>query len=394
MFVSASLTQHLSGVFCYISMQHQKLYRAVAILGLLVLIVVILFYAKPFLVPLTFAAVLSMLLLPTTRWFQARGLHKGLAPVLSISLLVGFFAVVIAFFTWQMSDIAENAGKLETQVSKKYEQAKQFINEQFKIPPKKQEQMIKEQQKSSGGKMGTFVAGFLGGITGFLGNTLLVLVYIYLFIFFRGRLKGFVIRLVPEQEKSNALTVIDKSQQVSAKYLSGLFLMIVCLWIMYGIGFTIVGVENALFFAVICGLLEIVPFVGNLTGTALTLAMSLVQGGGTEMIIGILVTYGLVQFLQTYILEPLVVGAEVSINPLFTIVGLIAGEMLWGIPGMVLAIPLMGIAKIVFDHVEPLKPYGYLIGQDKEEGESGFKKKLKGWMSKLKNATSGSAMGK
>jgi len=367
-------------------MQQQKLYRAVAILGLLVLIVVILIYAKPFLVPLTFAAVLSMLLLPSTRWLQSKGVHKGIAPVLSISLLVGFFAIIIIFFTWQMSDIAENAGKLETQVSKKYMEAKQFINEQFKITPKKQEQMIKEQQESSGGKMGSLVAGFLGGITGFLGNTLLVLVYIYLFIFFRGRLKGFVVRLVPEEDKSNALTIIDESQQVSAKYLSGLFLMIVCLWIMYGIGFTLVGVENALFFAVVCGLLEIVPFVGNLTGTVLTLSMSLIQGGGTDMIIGILVTYGLVQFLQTYILEPLVVGAEVSINPLFTIVGLIAGEMVWGIPGMVLAIPLLGMAKIVCDHVEPLKPYGYLIGQDKGSKESSFKKKIGDWVKKLKGS--------
>jgi predicted PurR-regulated permease PerM len=371
-------------------MQHQKLYRAFAILGLLVLIVVILIYAKPFLVPLTFAAVLSMLLLPTTRWFQSKGIHKAIAPVLSISLLVGFFAIVIAFFTWQMSDIAGNATKLEDQVTKKYHQVKDFVSEHLKIPEKKQEQMIKQQQQSSSGKTASMITGLLGGITDFLGNTLLVLVYIYLFIYFRGRLKGFVVRLVPEEEKANTLNIIDQAQRVSAKYLSGLFLMIVCLWIMYGIGFTIVGVENALFFAVICGLLEIVPFVGNLTGTVLTLSMSLMQGGGMNMIIGILVTYGLVQFLQTYILEPLVVGAEVSINPLFTIVGLIAGELLWGIPGMILAIPLLGIAKIVCDHVEPLKPYGYLIGQDKEEGEGGLKKKLKAWTNKFRKATSGS----
>ena len=372
-------------------MQHQKLYRAVAILGLLVLIVIILVFAKPFLVPLTFAAVLSMLLLPTTRWFQSKGIHKGIAPVLSISLLIGFFAIVIVFFSWQMSDIASNATKLEDQVSKKYQQAKVLVSEQLNIPVKKQEQMIKQQQESSGGKAASLVTGLLSGITGFLGNTLLVVVYIYLFIYFRGRLKGFVVRLVPEEEKSNALTIIDQAQQVSAKYLSGLFLMIVCLWIMYGIGFTLVGVENALFFAVICGLLEIVPFVGNLTGTILTLSMSLMQGGGMNMLIGILVTYGLVQFLQTYILEPLVVGAEVSINPLFTIVGLIAGEMLWGIAGMVLAIPLLGIAKIVCDHIEPLKPYGYLIGQDKKSEEGGLKKKLKAWTNKIKKATSGSS---
>ena len=103
------------------------------------------------------------------------------------------------------------------------------------------------------------------------------------------------------------------------------------------------------------------------------------------MIIGILVTYFVVQFIQSYILEPLVVGAEVNINPLFTILGIIAGELIWGIPGMVLAIPLLGILKIVCDHIPALRAYGFLIGEEKKrDKKSGlfaqikkrFKKKL------------------
>ena len=135
---------------------------------------------------------------------------------------------------------------------------------------------------------------------------------------------------------------------------------------MYGIAFSIVGVKNAIFFAIICGLLEIVPFVGNLIGNTLTILVSVAQGGDMNLVIGILITYGLVQFLQTYILEPLVVGAEVDINPVATIAGLVAGELLWGIPGMVLAIPILGITKIICDNIEPLKPYGYLIGEERK----------------------------
>ena len=363
-------------------MIHQKLIRAAAVLAILVGIVVILVYAKPFLIPLTFGALLAMLLLPLTKWLQAKGVNKALAIVLSILALVAFFALVIYFISWQISDIASNATKIEQQLNTKYHQAQQFIARQLGISPEKQQQMIQKQQQSSSGQMGTMITGFLAGLGSFLTNTLLVLVYIFLFIYFRYRLKGFIVRLVPPAQRENALDVVSNAQKVAQKYLGGLAMMIVLLWVMYGIGFTIVGVKNALFFAIICGLLEIVPFVGNLTGTALTLTMSLVQGGGMNLVIGILVTYALVQFIQTYLIEPLVVGAEVSINPLFTIVGLVAGELLWGIPGMVLAIPLMGIAKIVFDHVEPLKPYGYLIGEDKKKGEGGFKKKIKSWFSK------------
>jgi predicted PurR-regulated permease PerM len=115
--------------------------------------------------------------------------------------------------------------------------------------------------------------------------------------------------------------------------------------------------------------------VGNLTGTALAILMVIIQGGGTGMVVGVVIAYLIIQFLQTYLLEPLVVGAEVNINPLFTIIILVVGELIWGIPGMVLAIPLLGIAKIICDHIEPLKPYGYLIGSDKKKRSSLFHKK-------------------
>jgi predicted PurR-regulated permease PerM len=135
---------------------------------------------------------------------------------------------------------------------------------------------------------------------------------------------------------------------------------------MYTIGFSLVGVHHALFFAILCGLLEVVPFVGNITGSTLTSIMALSQGGGMPMVLGVVGTYALIQFIQFYIITPLVMREQVSIHPLFTIVILIAGELIWGIPGMILAIPVLGIFKIVCDHVEALYPFGYLIGHHRK----------------------------
>jgi predicted PurR-regulated permease PerM len=367
-------------------MTQPKIFKAAAVLAVIALATLILVYAKPFLVPLTFAALLSMLLLPLTKWLQAKKFGQVPAILVSILLFLGFIALVIFFITSQVSDLASDSSKIEQQISLKYQEAQAFISEKIGIPREKQEAMMKEQQASSGGKMGKAITGFLAGVGGFLTDFVLVLVYIFLLIFFRDRLKGFLIRIVPDAHRDNALKTMSDVQQVSQKYLSGLALMIVMLWVMYGIGFTIAGVRSALFFAVLCGLLEIIPFVGNLLGTALTLGTSMMQGGSSNLLIGILVTYALVQFIQTYILEPLVVGAEVNINPLFTIVGLVGGEMLWGIPGMILAIPLLGITKIVCDHVEPLKPWGYLIGQEKKE-DKGLKKKMKEFLERIRAKT-------
>ncbi|SFO58867.1 Predicted PurR-regulated permease PerM [Chitinophaga sp. YR627] len=353
-----------------------KAIDAAAILMILALIVLILVYGKPFFVPIAFAGLLAMLLLPVSRWLHAKGINNAVAILLSILLFVGFLALVVLFVSWQISDIAENASQLEQQLMEKYQQLQAWLSTEYGISQEKQAQVLKEQQESSSGKASAVVTGIISGFGGFLTDLLLVLVYVFLFTFFRSRIKGFIVRLVPHSEKEKAIACIHKTQETAQKYLKGLLLMIIFLWVMYGIGFSVVGVKNAFFFAILCGLLEIIPFVGNLTGTALTLLMSLVQGGDMTLVVGILVTYGLVQFIQSYLLEPLVVGSGVDINPMATIVGLVAGELLWGIPGMVMAIPLMGMMKVVFDHIPVMQPYAYLLGQDKKDS-GGWKKFLK-----------------
>jgi len=172
---------------------------------------------------------------------------------------------------------------------------------------------------------------------------------------------------------------------VSQQYLLGLAKMIACLWIMYGIGFSIIGVKNALFFAILCGLLEIIPFIGNLTGTSLTVLVSVVEGAGMPMVISIVVVYLVVQFIQEWILSPIIVGPQVKINAFTTIIAMVLGELVWGVAGIFLAIPLIAMFKIVCDHIEPLKPYGFLIGEiETTKKETNFIKKIIKRLSKKK----------
>lgn len=365
-------------------MKNERIKKVAIILLIIVLSVVILIYGKPFLVPLVFAALLGSMLLPAVKWMQKKGVHEGIAISLSILVFVGVFVGIVWLLSWQVSGLVKDSSEIEKELTQHYHEAQRYLTDVLGVSEQKQEEMINKQKSDAPAKIGSLVTKFMGGFGGFLTDIILTLVYIFLFLYYRSHLKKFIVRVVPNEEKENALDAVSGAQQVTQKYLTGLALMIFSLWIMYGIGFTIVGVKNALFFAVLCGLLEIVPFVGNITGTTLTVLFAFAQGGDYTMIIGIIITYAIVQFIQTYILEPLVVGAEVNLNPLFTIIALIAGEMLWGISGMILAIPLMGITKIISDHVEALKPFGKLIGMDKKE-ESSFKTKIKAFLKKVKN---------
>ena len=352
--------------------------KTVRVLFFLFLIFCGLYFASPFLIPVAFAGILAMLFLPLCRKMESKGLNNALAPIVCIFILLAIFAGIGGLLIWQISDLAGDATQMEKRITEGISKLRNNISSTLGISPDKQQEIIKKQQSSGSGGVGSIVTGMISSIMGILTNTLLVLIYIFLFLYYRMHLKKFILKLVPPDEKQETQKIIQEASKVAHKYLSGLAMMIVALWIMYGIGFSIVGVKNAIFFAVLCGLLEIVPFVGNITGTSITILMAITQGGGSGMIIGILITYAIVQFLQTYLLEPLVVGSEVNINPLFTILVIIVGELLWGVAGMILAIPLLGIIKIICDHIPSLQPYGFLIGEEKKKKKpSGFIEKLK-----------------
>jgi predicted PurR-regulated permease PerM len=357
-------------------MRRFSLTRSVQVLLFCILFIVVLYYGRAFLVPLVFAGILSMLLLPVAEWLEKRHFPRALAVLCSDLLVVAVVAGIIGLISWQINDLMKDASELEANIMQKVTQLKQFIATSLGVSPQEQQQMLKKQQSASS-SLGQNITGIFTLLSGILTDFLLMLIYIFLFLYYRNHFYSFALKLVATEKQAQAKDTIEQIEKTSRNYFRGLIMMIGCLWVMYGIGFSIVGAKNAIFFAILCGILEMVPFVGNLAGTALTILTNVAQGSDSGVLVGILVTYAVVQFLQSYILEPLVVGDKVSINPLFTIGGIVAGELIWGIPGMIMAIPLLGMTKIVCDHIEVLKPYGYLIGEEeKKEKRKGIKNPL------------------
>jgi predicted PurR-regulated permease PerM len=359
---------------------------AVQILFLFFLVFAGAYFAKPFLAPFLIALLLSMLFLPLSTLMERKGISRGLSICLCLLILLAAIAGLVALFSTQIAGISEDLPKIKENVSNSIGKIQQYLSQTAGVSPEEQKKMMEQQKSSGGGQSAKVMSTVMGAIGGFLVDMILVFVYIFLLLFFRTHLKNFILKLVNPDQQQNARKIMTGVSNVTGKYLRGLGMMIALLWVMYGIGFSIVGVKNAIFFAILCGVLEIIPFIGNLTGTGLTMIMALSQGGGGGMVVGILITYAVVQFIQTYILEPLVVGSEVNINPLFTIVVIVVGELVWGVPGMVLAIPVLAIVKVICDHIEPLKPYGYLIGEEKKDDKKDNKnllEKVKGWFGML-----------
>lgn len=355
---------------------------AIIIKKLLVLFLVIagLYFAKNFLIPLSIAGVLATLFLPFCRWMESKKVPRALAAFVCLVIVLTFIAAIIILISWQIAELSNDIVLLKQRIIETTNSTQKYIYERLGITAGEQWGLLKDQQLSIVGIM----QAMAGSATSVFANFILTLVYVLFMLYYRNHLKDFILKLFPPPRQDEMKQMIYNAARVSQQYLFGLAIMIVCLWIMYGIGFSIMGVKNPLFFAILCGLLEIIPFIGNITGTTITLLFAVVHGAGLPVLGGIALTYGVVQFIQGWFLEPLIVGPQVKINPLFTIIVLVAGQLIWGIPGIILAIPLTAMFKIVCDHIPSLKPYGFLIGEiHGPRAESGLIRKIKQWYQRL-----------
>ena len=321
--------------------------------------IAVLYLGAPVLIPLALAGLLATLLQNWAEWLERKGFSRmwaSLTAVLSVLVLLSGFVALLAL---HLQELMEQSQDLKSKVQDQVNQLRMWVSETFGMSLAEQKEAVESRQAD--GKTGDAVMAVIGGMATVVLNTILVIVYTFLLLFYRDNIANFILRLAPTEKQERVEKIMAKSTQVSRLYLRGLFYMVACLWVMYGVGFSILGVEGALFFALLCGSLEIIPFVGNLVGNTVVVLAVLAQGGDSSMVLGVIGIYMVVQLTQTYILEPVVVGHRVSINALFTILGLIVGELIWGIAGLALAIPALGIVKIICDHVPEWKPFGELL---------------------------------
>ena len=356
-------------------MQKTFLGKSVQILLFAVLFGVVLYLGKPLFMPLAIAGMLAMIFVPCCRWLERRGCSRTAASIFCGMVFILFVGGIFTLLVWQIGHITADLSQLRENFSRTADRIHQYFRDELKIGMADQKKMLPSPPGPDG--IGHTATAIMGRLINVLVYLILVWFYLITLLCLRHRFKEFILRLVPDDRRSQTKMILLRSVHVVQQYLTGLAIVIACLWVMYGIGFSLIGIHHAFFFALLCGLLEIVPFVGNLTGSTLTSLMALSQGGGMGMVGSVLVTYALIQFIQFYIISPLVMREQLSINPLFIILVLIGGDLVWGITGMILAIPLLGIARIIFEQIEALKPLAYLIGQENKIREAGWLKKLR-----------------
>jgi len=327
-------------------------------------LIFILYVLKPIVVPLLFAVILSISIFPAVLFFQTKlKLNRLISALLGIVLLVIIGLALCLFIGTQISDIV---GKSEQYTSKLNEIASsvmQTIEARFGmkkleigVGSTNLEETIKDNFST--------IVSFATSSGSILTDALLIPLYMFFFIFYRRFFRIFLFKVFCRHSATTEIKlVLNKLYSVQQNYLIGLFTVMGIVGVLNSISLILLGIDNPLFYGFLAAFLLLVPYIGILVGSLIPALIALVTKDSYWYSIGVIGAFTFIQFLEANFITPKVTGSKVSLNSFVAILSIIAFSMLWGISGMIVALPIVASLKVVFDAIPSLKPYGFLLGE-------------------------------
>ena len=333
--------------------------------------------AKEILSPLIFSCLFSILLLPLAAFLENKlRLPRSAASMLSVILMLGAIGLVLYVIGAQLSKLAADWPQFKEQLTLTGGNLQSWIDTRFNIDAARQLNYV-HSATTKAMASGTMVVGAtvlsLSSILLFLVFTF---IYTFFFLLYRALIMKFLVSVFLEENKMLVHDIIEQVQYIIRKYIIGLLIQMGVIALAVSIIFWALGIRYAFLLGLITGVLNVIPYIGIFVALVLSTLITFATATLLSKVLLVIVALVVVHLLDSNILLPIVVGSKVRINALITVLGVIIGEMIWGISGMFLSIPVIAVLKIIFDRVESMKPWGIILG-DEEQKQNRLAKRLK-----------------
>ncbi|MEP7257447.1 MAG: AI-2E family transporter [Flavitalea sp.] len=335
-------------------------FKLAMILLMLSLICVLLYFGQDIIIPFALSILIAVLLIPFNQFLERKKFPRVIA--ISVSLFISFLFIfgLLYFLSTQIMAFSDDIPNIKKTLTDLFSKLQKWISRNFNLSIREQAKYINNAKDS-----GTVV---LGSTVISLTNTLFVLtllpIYTFLILYYRDMLKQFIIDLFKKDHREKVQEVLKESRVVVQSYMAGLMIEMGIVALINWIGFMLIGIKYAIFLAVLAAVLNLIPYIGMLIASIFCALIALSASASPSDAIWTLVVLTIVQFIDNNIIMPKVVGSKVKINALITILGVLIGAALAGIPGMFLSIPGIAILKVIFERVEDLKPWGILLSDN------------------------------
>ncbi|MDQ8006271.1 MAG: AI-2E family transporter [Pedobacter sp.] len=336
---------------------------------------------KSILSPLLFSLLLAFLMLPLANFIEVKlRFKRSLATILTVIIMLAVLYGVGHFFALQLSELWGDWPLLQKQVTNSFHELQYWISKTFHVNISKQETYLADSAEKALATSATVVGTTL--IT--LSSSLLFVAFTLLFTFFilnyRRLLYKFVSTVFIEEHRIKVSETINEIQYIIKKYITGLFIQMVIVSILMILTLSILGVKYAILLGLVAGIFNIIPYLGISISLIISVLITFATAGATKALF-VLFAYVGIHAIDGNILMPLIVGSKVKINALIAFIGIVVGEMLWGISGMFLCMPYLAMFKIIFQKIDGLDAWAILLGEEEKPVKvrkklSLFKKKV------------------
>ncbi len=335
--------------------------------AMFLLTVILFFYgiiaAKLFLYPLTFGFLIAYLLYPIVNWLEKHRIPRILAILISIIFAASTIALIAFFFYKQMTKLFADFSTLKDQANNNIELLQQNLEDFFGLKDNSVEQFLKMQGDSVFGPGNGSLGKIFSTTTGTAVRIFILPVYVFLFLYYRTKFAYFILKSVKRIHKKTVINILRDVATVAARYMGGVTIVVLILCVLNSTGLYIIGVKYALFLGIISAIFNFIPYFGTLMGGSVPFIFVLLTTEDPAYYgLRVILLFIIIQFTENNILTPNIVGHNVKINPFFIIVGLVLGATVWGIPGMIIIVPVLAISRMIFKNIEGMQHYEYLLG--------------------------------
>lgn len=319
-----------------------------------------LYIGQEIIIPLVYATIIAILLNPMVNFLIRIKIHKLVSITVAVTLAIIVVLSVFYILSSQLSMFSESYPELKQKFNTTSAEFVRWISETFNIRVSKINAWTKETQSDAIDNFA--LAESISEAGQMLMVFLLLPVYLFMILYYKPLLLEFIRRLFRTEHQSVLSQILTSTKRIIQTYLVGLFLELIIVAILNTAGLLLLGIEYAVMLGIIGALLNLIPYIGGIIAIALPMIIAFVTKDTLTYPILVFIVYIIIQFIDNNFIVPKIVASRVRINALISIIVVLIGGAIWGISGMFLSIPLIAIIKVICDHIEVLKPWGFLLG--------------------------------
>jgi predicted PurR-regulated permease PerM len=336
----------------------------------------ILFFTQEIIVPIIYSTIIAIALTPIVDFLIRKGMNRVLSITITVTALILFTIALITVLSTQIVQFADSYPVLIEKFRELLKQSVHWTSNNFNISTYKINSWINEKNAELIKKGSNAIAETIISTGNALVIIVLIPVYIFMILYYQPMLIQFIYKLFKAGNQNEVHEVLSTTKVIIKNYLGGLLIEGSIVALLQTIALLIIGTEYALLLGVLCAIINIIPYVGGFVAVTLPMLIAFVTQSLSSALL-VFMAFILIQLIDNNYLIPKVVASKVKLNALVSVIVVLAGGALWGIAGMFLSIPLTAIVKVVFDHIEPLKPWGFLLGNPPSKSQKQKRSRLK-----------------